>query len=240
MDAVADATDGFLASLCDQALEQKSTVKPAGEVPVRNAVGTMCLTQGSTHLGEAQNLRCLPRLRGSRSSPLGNLAPPGGGVGVGGGGVRRLTAYRALLVLPDASRRPLDLKLGPWSALAGQRALACHFQGRLALPPRTASSNGRRCPARCRSDGKSTCPSLRVSSTIRAQSAGAVLPSKAPAATDGLPLSGCLGQRLAYLHLTAGVRHLSEREQLAREKLTIQRTSLLYVKKYIERAARIL
>jgi len=54
--AVADATDRFLASLDDQPLEQKSTVKPAGEVPVRDAIGTICLTQGSTHLGEAQNL----------------------------------------------------------------------------------------------------------------------------------------------------------------------------------------
>jgi hypothetical protein len=95
-------------------------------------------------------------------------------------------------------------------------AAGCHFQGRLTLPPRTAPSNGRRCPTRCRSDGKSTCPSLRVSSTIRAQSASASLPSTARSTANGRPLWGCLGQRLAYPHLTAGVRHLSEREQLGR------------------------
>jgi hypothetical protein len=64
MDAVAGATDGFLADLDDQALEQKTTVKPLGEIPVRNAIGTMCLTHGFTHLGEVQHLRGLLGLRG--------------------------------------------------------------------------------------------------------------------------------------------------------------------------------
>ena len=64
MDAVADATDEYLAGLDDEALEQKTTVKPVGEMPVRNAIGTMCLTHGFTHLGEIQHLRGLMGLRG--------------------------------------------------------------------------------------------------------------------------------------------------------------------------------
>lgn len=64
MDAVAEATDGYLATLDDDALEQKTTVKPLGELPVRNAIGTMCLTHGFTHLGEIQHLRGLQGLRG--------------------------------------------------------------------------------------------------------------------------------------------------------------------------------
>lgn len=64
MDAVAGATDGFLADLDDQALEQKTTVKPLGEISLRNAIGTMCLTHGFTHLGEVQHLRGLLGLRG--------------------------------------------------------------------------------------------------------------------------------------------------------------------------------
>ncbi|MCH7523204.1 MAG: DinB family protein [Chloroflexi bacterium] len=64
MDAVAKATDEYLAGLDDQALEQRTTVKPVGEMPVRNAIGTMCLTHGFTHLGEIQHLRGLMGLRG--------------------------------------------------------------------------------------------------------------------------------------------------------------------------------
>jgi hypothetical protein len=33
-------------------------------MPVRNAIGTMCLTHGFTHLGEIQHLRGLLGLRG--------------------------------------------------------------------------------------------------------------------------------------------------------------------------------
>jgi hypothetical protein len=64
MDAVARATGQYLTSLDDQALEQKTTVRPLGEIPVRNAIGTMCLTHGFTHLGEIQHLRGLQGLRG--------------------------------------------------------------------------------------------------------------------------------------------------------------------------------
>ncbi len=64
MNAVAKATDDYLATLDDEALQQKTTVKPLGEVPVRNAIGNMCLTHGFTHLGEIQHLRGLQGLRG--------------------------------------------------------------------------------------------------------------------------------------------------------------------------------
>jgi uncharacterized damage-inducible protein DinB len=64
MDSVAKATDAFLAGLDDDALEQATTVKPVGEMPVRNAIATMCLNHGFTHLGEIQHLRGLQGLRG--------------------------------------------------------------------------------------------------------------------------------------------------------------------------------
>ena len=64
MDDVAAATDGYLAGLDDAALEQKTTVKPLGEMPVLNAIGNMCLTHGFTHLGEVAHLRGLLGLRG--------------------------------------------------------------------------------------------------------------------------------------------------------------------------------
>ncbi len=64
MDGVAKATDAFLSGLDDAALEQTTTVKPVGEMPIRNAIGTMCLTHGFTHLGEIQHLRGLQGLRG--------------------------------------------------------------------------------------------------------------------------------------------------------------------------------
>lgn len=64
MDGVAKATDEFLAGLDDEALEQTTTVKPVGEMPISNAIGTMCLNHGFTHLGEIQHLRGLQGLRG--------------------------------------------------------------------------------------------------------------------------------------------------------------------------------
>ena len=64
MDAVAKATDEYLAGLDDAALEQTTTVKPMGEMPVRDAIGAMCLTHGFTHLGEIAHLRGLMGLRG--------------------------------------------------------------------------------------------------------------------------------------------------------------------------------
>lgn len=64
IDAVAKATDEYLSTLHDEALEQKTIVKPLGEIPIRNAIGTMCLTHGFTHLGEIQHMRGLQGLRG--------------------------------------------------------------------------------------------------------------------------------------------------------------------------------
>ena len=64
MDGVAKATDAFLAGLDDEALEQTTTVKPVGEMPIRDAIGNMCLNHGFTHLGEIQHLRGLQGLRG--------------------------------------------------------------------------------------------------------------------------------------------------------------------------------
>ena len=64
MDGVAQATDAFLAGLDDEALERTTTVKPVGEMPIRDAIGNMCLNHGFTHLGEIQHLRGLQGLRG--------------------------------------------------------------------------------------------------------------------------------------------------------------------------------
>lgn len=64
MDGVAKATDAFLAGLDDEALERTTTVKPVGEMPIRDAIGNMCLNHGFTHLGEIQHLRGLQGLRG--------------------------------------------------------------------------------------------------------------------------------------------------------------------------------
>ncbi len=64
MHGVAKATDAFLAGLDDAALERTTTVKPVGEMPLHNAIGSMCLTHGFTHLGEIQHLRGLQGLRG--------------------------------------------------------------------------------------------------------------------------------------------------------------------------------
>jgi hypothetical protein len=64
MDAVARATDDYLAGLDDAALEATTTVKPLGEMAIKNAIGNMCLTHGFNHLGEIQHLRGLQGLRG--------------------------------------------------------------------------------------------------------------------------------------------------------------------------------
>jgi hypothetical protein len=58
------STDEFLSGLSDTDLEASVTVKPLGEMPIRNAIGNMCLTHGYTHLGEIQHLRGLLGLRG--------------------------------------------------------------------------------------------------------------------------------------------------------------------------------
>jgi hypothetical protein len=64
MQAVWKATDDFLASADDEFLQQMTTVKPLGEMPIQNAIGNMCLTHGFTHLGEIAHLRGLMGLRG--------------------------------------------------------------------------------------------------------------------------------------------------------------------------------
>jgi len=64
MHAVWDATDAYLAAANDDFLQQKTTVKPLGEMPIQNAIGNMCLTHGFTHLGEIAHLRGLQGLRG--------------------------------------------------------------------------------------------------------------------------------------------------------------------------------
>ncbi len=64
MDSVTSATDEYLTGMDDQGLEQTTTVKPVGEMPIRNTIGNMCLTPGFTHLGEIQHLRGLQGLRG--------------------------------------------------------------------------------------------------------------------------------------------------------------------------------
>jgi hypothetical protein len=62
--AVWKATDDFLAGTDDAFLEQKTMVKPLGEMRVLDAIGNMCLTHGFTHLGEIAHLRGLQGLRG--------------------------------------------------------------------------------------------------------------------------------------------------------------------------------
>src|SRR3990172_2889474 len=58
------ATEAFLEAKDDAFLAEKTFVKPLGEMPIRNAIGNMCLTHGFTHLGEIQHLRGLLGLRG--------------------------------------------------------------------------------------------------------------------------------------------------------------------------------
>lgn len=64
MRAVWKATDEYLATLTDDDLQRVITVKPLGEMPVLNAIGTMCLTHGFAHSGEIAHLRGLMGLRG--------------------------------------------------------------------------------------------------------------------------------------------------------------------------------
>lgn len=64
MRAVWQATDDYLAAADDEFLQQRTTVKPLGEMAIQNAIGNMCLTHGFTHLGEIAHLRGLQGLRG--------------------------------------------------------------------------------------------------------------------------------------------------------------------------------
>ena len=60
--AVWQATDAYLGSLDEAALEQTVTVKPLPDMPVRQALGNMVLTHGHGHLGEMCVLRVLQGL----------------------------------------------------------------------------------------------------------------------------------------------------------------------------------
>src|SRR5574341_2485101 len=62
MQAVWQATDAYLSAADDASLQEKTTVKPLGEMPIQNAIGNMCLTHGFTHLGEIAHLRGLQGL----------------------------------------------------------------------------------------------------------------------------------------------------------------------------------
>lgn len=64
MQDVWKATDAYLATIDDAKLEERTTVKPLGEMPVQNAIGNMCLTHGFTHLGEIAHIRGLLGLKG--------------------------------------------------------------------------------------------------------------------------------------------------------------------------------
>ena len=64
MQAVWNATDSYLAAADDDLLQQKTTVKPLGEMPIQSAIGNMCLTHGFTHVGEIAHVRGLLGLRG--------------------------------------------------------------------------------------------------------------------------------------------------------------------------------
>lgn len=60
--AVWAATDAYVASLNEDELERVLTVRPFGEIPVRQALGQVCLTHGHAHFGEICVLRVLQGL----------------------------------------------------------------------------------------------------------------------------------------------------------------------------------
>lgn len=50
-------TDEFVANLDSAALEQKTTVRPVGEMTVLDALSNMCVGHGNRHLGEVEYIR---------------------------------------------------------------------------------------------------------------------------------------------------------------------------------------
>lgn len=60
--AVWKATDAYLSSMDDAALDQTVTVRPFGEIAKRQALGMVCLTHGHAHFGEVCVLRVLQGL----------------------------------------------------------------------------------------------------------------------------------------------------------------------------------
>jgi len=61
--AVWQATDAYLASLSDADLERTVRIAPFGEIPARQAMTTILVTHGFTHLGEIHHLRSLMGLK---------------------------------------------------------------------------------------------------------------------------------------------------------------------------------
>lgn len=60
--AVWQATDGYLGSVKDEALEAAVTVKPLPEMPAQQALASICLGHGHSHFGEICMLRVLQGL----------------------------------------------------------------------------------------------------------------------------------------------------------------------------------
>jgi len=60
--AVWQATDAYLSSVDDAALDATVTVRPFGEIAKRQALATVCLTHGHAHFGEICVLRVLQGL----------------------------------------------------------------------------------------------------------------------------------------------------------------------------------
>ena len=63
--AVWEATDAYLASVEDEALDRTMTVRPFGELPAHRALSITVLTHGHAHLGEICMLRVLQGLPSS-------------------------------------------------------------------------------------------------------------------------------------------------------------------------------
>ena len=63
--SVWQATDAYLGSIDDAALERTVKVMPFGEIPTRQALGMVALTHGHGHLGEMCVLRVLQGLPSS-------------------------------------------------------------------------------------------------------------------------------------------------------------------------------
>jgi hypothetical protein len=59
------ATDAYLLSLDDAALDRVTKVVPFGDIPVRRALTQVCLTHGHAHMGEICVLRVLQGLESS-------------------------------------------------------------------------------------------------------------------------------------------------------------------------------
>ncbi len=63
--AVWQASDTYLSSIGDEALDQTVQVRPFGEIPAHRALNITCLTHGHAHLGEICVLRVLQGLPSS-------------------------------------------------------------------------------------------------------------------------------------------------------------------------------